>query len=110
MSGQAEAMVVAPPPSWRGGEELIPFGVDRVVVDLRKEWSMVSFRCADAQATCKAAMLASTKEELLRKVAQHLAVVHQIDPPTRTIMRYVATKIRYEGGATPAAGRSFKRG
>ena len=42
-------------------------------------------------------MFAATKDELLRKVAQHLATVHRVDPPTRTIMSYVATKIRYEG-------------
>ena len=47
-------------------------------------------------------MFASTKHELLAKVAEHLAAVHRVDPPTGTIMSYVATKIRYEPTSRPA--------
>lgn len=42
---------------------------------------------------------ASTLAELKRKLAEHLAAAHNVHPPTKTVMSYLETKIRYEGPA-----------
>jgi len=39
-------------------------------------------------------MQAPSKEELMRAVAEHLVRAHNIDPPTRTVLNYLQTKIR----------------
>lgn len=40
-------------------------------------------------------MTAYTKAELTRQLAEHLVVVHHVDPPTRTVMNYLETKFKY---------------
>ena len=57
--------------------------------------TMPSIRCSDAGATCKTPITAPTKEELMRKLVEHLIKVHNVRPPTRTILNYLETKIRY---------------
>ena len=45
---------------------------------------MPSIRCADAGATCKVPISAPTKDELMRRLVDHLI-----------ILNYLETKIRY---------------
>jgi predicted small metal-binding protein len=56
---------------------------------------MPSIRCFDAGATCKTPITAPTKEELMRKLVEHLITIHNVRPPTKTILNYLETKIRY---------------
>jgi len=54
-----------------------------------------SIHCADAGATCKVPISAPTKDELMEKLVDHLINDHNIRPPTKTILTYLETKIRY---------------
>jgi predicted small metal-binding protein len=56
---------------------------------------MPSIRCSDAGATCKVPITAPTKEELMQKLVDHLITIHNVRPPTKTILNYLETKIRY---------------
>jgi len=56
---------------------------------------MPSIRCADAGATCKVPISAPTKDERMRRLVDHLINVHDVRPPTKTILNYLETKIRY---------------
>jgi predicted small metal-binding protein len=38
---------------------------------------------------------APTKDELMRKLVDHLINVHEVRPPTKTILNYLETKIKY---------------
>lgn len=51
-------------------------------------------------------MTAYTLAELKRKLAEHLAAAHNVHPPTKTVMSYLETKIRYE----LPAGRRWQAG
>ena len=57
--------------------------------------NLPSIRCADAGATCKVPISAPTKDELMEKLVDHLINDHNIRPPTKTILTYLETKIRY---------------
>lgn len=55
----------------------------------------VEFRCADIGAdTCTKHFVAMTWDELMAQVAEHLRVVHRVKTPTRTLMTYIAKKVR----------------
>ena len=62
---------------------------------------------ADAHANCKVALVAPTKAELARKVAEHLAVVHKVDPPTRTLDEIPGDQdqVPGRGQLSPSAGQ-----
>jgi predicted small metal-binding protein len=55
----------------------------------------VRFACAWIGAdTCDWAPVADSQEEMLRKVAEHLATVHRVKAPTQTILTFVAKHTR----------------
>ena len=56
---------------------------------------MPSIRCADAGATCKVPISAPTKDELMERLVDHLINDHNVRPPTKTILNYLETKIKY---------------
>ena len=52
---------------------------------------MPEIRCADTGAfTCRAHFSAETMEDLLRQVAEHLRVRHDVKQPTQTFLNYCA--------------------
>lgn len=54
---------------------------------------MQEFRCASPE--CKSQFTAPTKEELTRKMAEHLKDAHNVQTPTQTIVNYlVETSVR----------------
>lgn len=55
---------------------------------------MVEFRCADAGTVCTGVLRASSKEDLLRYVADHLSQQHGVRTPTQTIMSYMAGLVK----------------
>lgn len=52
---------------------------------------MPQFCCLDAGAACRATFSASSKEELLRQVSEHLMKKHAVKTPTQTILNLVAS-------------------
>ncbi|MQA13927.1 MAG: DUF1059 domain-containing protein [Pseudonocardiaceae bacterium] len=57
---------------------------------------MQEFHC-DSPA-CASHLTASTKDELMRQVEQHVKDVHNVDNPTQTILSYLASTVRDEAG------------
>jgi predicted small metal-binding protein len=52
---------------------------------------MPEIRCADAGAfTCRAHFKAETMDDLLRRVAEHLRVRHDVKQPTQAFLNYYA--------------------
>lgn len=55
----------------------------------------VEFRCSDIGAdTCTGHFVAATWEELRDEVAEHLVKVHRVKAPTRTLLTYIAKKVK----------------
>ncbi|MGH8934624.1 MAG: DUF1059 domain-containing protein [Egibacteraceae bacterium] len=50
---------------------------------------MKEFRCVSPE--CKSEFTATDKEELKRKMAQHLKDAHNVQTPTQTIVNYLET-------------------
>ncbi len=56
---------------------------------------MPEFRCADAGAdTCSAKIKASSEDELVRKVEEHLKEVHNVQHVTNTLKNYARSVAR----------------
>lgn len=55
---------------------------------------MVELRCADSGTICTAVLRASSKEEVLRAMADHLSREHRVSRPTGTIMNYMAGLVK----------------
>jgi len=55
---------------------------------------MVEFRCADAGTVCPALLQASSQDELMRQVADHLKRDHRVKTPNRTILNYMGGLVR----------------
>ena len=59
----------------------------------------VEFKCSDIGAdTCKRHFIATTQDELMDQVAEHLRLVHSVRTPTQTLMTYIAKKVKVTGG------------
>ena len=56
---------------------------------------MEEIRCVDlgVEDTCSGHLVANSKEELMRALADHLRQVHNIEP-TQTLMSYAETEVR----------------
>lgn len=50
---------------------------------------MPTFACTDAGATCKAKFSASSMDDLLRQVSDHLQTKHKVKKPTQTLLNFV---------------------
>jgi predicted small metal-binding protein len=48
---------------------------------------MYEFRCGSP--VCKTHFTASTEDELMREVAQHVLVTHRIPNPTKSLVRFL---------------------
>jgi predicted small metal-binding protein len=65
---------------------------------------MPQFRCVDIGADCSGQFAASTQQDLLRQVSDHLSKSHNIKIPSQTILSYIAK--RSTGGPATRSGRS----
>jgi|GEM_PF-3151755 len=50
--------------------------------------------CADSGTVCPAVLSAHTREELLRRLADHLKRDHRVRAPNATILNYMASLAR----------------
>jgi predicted small metal-binding protein len=60
---------------------------------------MEEFRCTDVGAACGGRVTATNKDDLERQMRQHLREVHHVEP-NETILTYLATAVRHEGGGS----------
>lgn len=62
---------------------------------------MPQFQCGSP--VCKSRFSASTRHELMSKVAEHVRTVHQIPVPTQSILSYLeATAVTDDGASREA--------
>ena len=55
---------------------------------------MLQILCADSGTVCPAVLSAHTREELMRRLADHLKREHRVRIPNATIMNYMASLAR----------------
>jgi predicted small metal-binding protein len=55
---------------------------------------MLQIVCADSGTTCPAVLSAHTREELMRRLADHLKRDHRVGLPNATILGYMASLTR----------------
>lgn len=58
----------------------------------------MEFRCSDVGAACGGQATATTKDDLVRQIKQHLREVHNVEP-NETLVSYLETAIRSGGDA-----------
>ncbi|MPZ65328.1 MAG: DUF1059 domain-containing protein [Pseudonocardiaceae bacterium] len=59
---------------------------------------MQEFRCDSP--VCDSHLTASDKNDLMRKIEQHVKDVHKVEKPTQTILSYLASTVTEGSGAT----------
>lgn len=52
------------------------------------------FACADAGCQCAARWSASTPDEIVRRVAEHLQAEHQVHTISKTLANFVTASVR----------------
>jgi len=55
---------------------------------------MLQILCSDSGTVCPAVLSAHTREELMRRLADHLKRDHRVRIPNATIMNYMASLAR----------------
>lgn len=56
--------------------------------------AMMQLVCADAGTVCPSVLSAHTRDELVRRLADHLSRDHGVRAPTKTILNYMASLAR----------------